>query len=169
MFTACVPFLVFFGVGVARALSSSGGASAIWGRVLVAGTIIVAGIALVVALIGFALVDGVEQGIPGDALHALNTLSGSTWVAFNAAFGVMMLGGAGLMIGQAGKVRWLGWVALVLGIALFIPYADFVALLLTPVWIVVVGHRRQPSPGRRSRRPSLRAGDRLARATEEPR
>ena len=34
--------------------------------------------------------------------------------------------------------RWLGWAALVLGILLFIPFADFIALLVTLVWILVV-------------------------------
>lgn len=34
--------------------------------------------------------------------------------------------------------RWLGWMALVLGIALFVPFADFFAMMATGIWIVVV-------------------------------
>lgn len=63
------------------------------------------------------------------------TLDSDSWVAFNAALGVMMLGAAGCMIPSG--VRFMGWSALVLGIALFIPFADFFALVLTLVWIIV--------------------------------
>ena len=35
--------------------------------------------------------------------------------------------------------RRLGWIALALGVALFIPFADFVALLALLVWILVAG------------------------------
>lgn len=49
----------------------------------------------------------------------------------------MMLGAAGSLLGTARGYRWLGWAALVLGIALFIPFADFFALLLTLIWIIV--------------------------------
>jgi hypothetical protein len=48
-----------------------------------------------------------------------------------------MLGAAGSLLGTGRAYRWLGWAALVLGIALFIPFADFFALLLTLVWIIV--------------------------------
>ena len=47
----------------------------------------------------------------------------------------MMLGAAGSLIPRGSRA--LGWSALVLGIALFIPFADFVALLLTGIWIIV--------------------------------
>jgi hypothetical protein len=53
----------------------------------------------------------------------------------------MTLAAAGSLLPHAGAYRRLGWAALVLGIALFIPFADFVALLLTGVWIVVTSVR----------------------------
>ena len=56
---------------------------------------------------------------------------------FNSGFGVMMIGAAGCLLPRTGLDRWLGWAALVLGIALFIPFADFIALLATGLWIVV--------------------------------
>ena len=49
----------------------------------------------------------------------------------------MMLGAGGWLLGRIGNYNILGWVALVLGIALFIPYADFFALLLSLLWIIV--------------------------------
>jgi hypothetical protein len=53
----------------------------------------------------------------------------------------MMLGAGGSLLARTRPrtrlYRWLGWAALVLGIALFIPFVDFVALLLSGVWIIV--------------------------------
>jgi hypothetical protein len=110
------------------------------------------------AAIHFALLDAATQDeVAGEAVVALNFVDGSSWVAFNAGFGVMMLGAAGLLL-SAGVMRWLGWIALVLGVAAFIPVADFVALLGTLIWIVVVSvlqararkttHAASPAPAR---------------------
>jgi len=49
---------------------------------------------------------------------------------------VMMVGAAGAILAGADS-RWLGWTALVLGIAIFIPVVDFFALLGTLLWIAV--------------------------------
>ena len=65
-------------------------------------------------------------------LQGLIALDSDSWVASNAGFGMMMLGAAGCS-SRLGVNRRLGWMALVLGIAVFIPYADFVALVVTAV------------------------------------
>jgi hypothetical protein len=145
---ASVPFLVFFGIALARAASSSEGPTGFWNQVVVAGTILEAGALLVVVLAHFALVDAANNASPG-ALQALNALDANDWVAFNPALGVLMLGAAGALL-TAGMLRWLGWIALPLGIALFIPFADFFALLAGLLWIAVVGialARRADAPG----------------------
>jgi hypothetical protein len=135
---ASAPFLVFFGVSLATALSpTDAGRTPVWERVLIGGTVLVAAAWLVTASIHFALTDGADQGISATALQALNVLDGNTWILFNSALGVMMLGAAGSLIPRARAYRWLGWAALILGLALFIPFADFFALLLTGVWIIV--------------------------------
>jgi hypothetical protein len=134
---ATVPFLVIFAVGLTSALSSSDGRRSTWGQVVIAGAILAGGAILVTALIHFALADvASDDELAADAVLALNALDGSTWVAFNAGFGVMMVGAAGVLL-QGAAHRWLGWVALVLGVALFIPFADFFALLAMLVWIPV--------------------------------
>jgi hypothetical protein len=134
---AAVPFLVLFGVGLATALASRDGAGlSSWGYVLLAGTILVAGAVLVTAFAHFALANGADEDIAPVALQALNALDGNTWMTFNPAFGVMMLGAAGVILSGA-TLRWLGWIALVLGVAAFVPFADFFALLASLVWIVV--------------------------------
>jgi hypothetical protein len=138
---ASVPFLVFFGISLATALwSGSGGRPPVWEYVLIGGSILAGGTFLVSALVHFALADAGDSGLSPDAIQGINSLDANTWIAFNGGLGVMMLGAAGCLLprARAGIPVWLGWTALVLGIALFIPFADFVALLLTLIWIIVV-------------------------------
>ena len=63
-----------------------------------------------------------------------------------------MLGAAGCLIPSRGAHRWLGWAALVLGIALFFPIADFFAALLAAIWIVVASVVLARGTGRRRQR-----------------
>ena len=110
-----------------------------WHLVFVVGTAAAAVAWIVTAFLHFALTDAVDQKLPDSALEALTTLDNNTWIAFNSGLGLMMLGAAGMLLTAAVTVgyRRLGWCALILGIALFIPFADFFALLLTGVWIIV--------------------------------
>jgi hypothetical protein len=134
---AAAAFIVLFGIGLATTLASrrESGLSG-WGYVLLSGTTLVASSALLAAFVHFALANGTDENISPTALEALNSLDGNMWMVFNPALGVMMVGAAGVLV-SAGALRWLGWIALVLGIALFIPFADFFALLATLIWIVV--------------------------------
>jgi hypothetical protein len=87
------------------------------------------------------------DGIAGGALQALAGLDENSWVVFNAGLGVMMLGaGASLLASKAHPV--LGWIALAAGILLFIPFADFFALIVSGLWLIwtsVVLYRRGPA------------------------
>ncbi len=133
-----VPFLVAFGASLTTTLwPREADQRPVWQLMLIGGSVLTGAALLVVALIHFALADGGNQGISGGGLQALNVIDNDFWVAFNSALGVMMLGAAGSLLGTARGQRWLGWSALALGIALFIPFADFFALLLTLIWIIV--------------------------------
>ena len=135
-FAATVPFLILFVVGLRAVAARAGDAG--WGQVAVAGATLAGGSILITAAIHFALLDvATQDAVVEEAVIAVSFLGGATWVAFSAGFGVMMLGVAGLLL-SAGVMRSLGWIALALGIALFIPVADFVALVATLVWIIVV-------------------------------
>lgn len=135
-----VPFLVVFAASVSRAWRAGDAESTgVWHQVLLGGSILAGATVLASATIHFSIPNGVDDGIPASALQALNLLDNNFWVGFNAGLGVMMLGAAGLVLSRVGERRWLGWSALVLGIALFIPFADFFALLLTALWMVVTG------------------------------
>jgi hypothetical protein len=131
---ASAPFFVLFAVTLAESLSVNG--RTIWHRVLTLGGAVVAGAFLVAALIHAALTQTANHhNVAGGALQALAGLDESSWMAFCASLGVLMLGAAGsLLAHRVSPVR--AWVALVAGIALFIPAADFVALIVSGLWII---------------------------------
>ncbi len=135
IFAASTPFLIFFAVSVGSFRGSS--ARGAWEIVVVGGSVMTSTIIAVLAAIVFAKTDGATNDASPEALQALNLLDADSWVAFNAGFGVMMLGAAGCLLTRD-AYRWFGWIAIVLGIALFIPFADFIALILTLIWILVM-------------------------------
>jgi hypothetical protein len=146
LLAATAPFLLLFATTLAGLATGAGRASReIWRRMLLGGSFILGAIIMVMAMIHFALVDGADDVAPA-ALQALNLLDGNFWVAANPALGVMMLGAAGWLIGRVGIYNVLGWVALVLGVGLFIPFVDFVALLLSLLWIIVTSVLLYRSP-----------------------
>lgn len=135
---ASVPFLVIFAAYLANRVSNPDRRS-MWHLVFVVGTAAAAVAWIVTAFVHFALTDAVDQKLSDGALEALTAIDSDTWIAFNSGLGLMMLGAAGMLLSAAVTVgyRRLGWFALILGIALFIPFADFFALLLSGVWIIV--------------------------------
>jgi hypothetical protein len=93
--------------------------------------------------LGFALAGMIHFALAGagdteGAAQALNQLDNASWLAFNSGMGLLMLGAAATWLSQSARPRWLGWIALVLGIALFLPFADFIALLVSGAWIIAV-------------------------------
>ena len=83
-----------------------------------------------------AIVDGGDNDISETALQALNALDGNTWIAMTSGVGVLLLGSAGALL-STGSQRVLGWSALVLGVALFLPFVDFLAIIPSALWVVV--------------------------------
>lgn len=139
VFAASIPFLVLFAATLAEAFPSRSRLGAIWERMLIAGSVLAGGAVLLTATVRLALLIAAEGELSHGALEALNAVVGNGWVALNGGLGVMMLGAAGLLLGRAGAYRWAGRAALVLGVALFVPYATFFAGLLTGIWIAVMG------------------------------
>jgi hypothetical protein len=127
------PFLVAFAGALVSSLWPEG-RRPVWELVLLAGSALAATAVLTTATVHFALADGADK-LSANGLQVLNVIDGDTWIAFNAGLGVMMLGAAGSLLSRAAG-RWLARSALVLGVLLFIPFADFFAMLATGVWII---------------------------------
>jgi hypothetical protein len=144
---AALPFFVLFAVAlIARSWPARADGAPVWHIVLAVGSAVTGAAVLLGATAHFALADGAGH-VSGTALQALNLIDGDIWMAFNPALGLTMLGAAGVLIAGTVDHHRLGWCAIVLGIALFIPFVDFFALLATGVWIVTasVVISRQPT------------------------
>jgi hypothetical protein len=142
---ASILFIVLFGVSLTSAVWRAG-RRPIWPAVLLAGSVLTAAGFGAAAYIHFTLADSADN-VTASVSQGLNSLDADNWILFNSCIGVMMLGAAGSLIPSAGAYRWLGWVALPVGIAAFIPFADFFALVLAGIWIIIVSvmlFRRAP-------------------------
>ena len=71
-------------------------------------------------------------------MQALNELDNNFWVAVKPSLGVTLLGAAGAILAGRWGSRWIGWTALILGVALIIPFVDFFALVLSFLWVIIV-------------------------------
>lgn len=133
-----VPFSVMFGAAVRHALARAGDTAARWGDVALVGSGLAAVGLLVGATTAFALADGADNHLPAAAMQAINSVSSFTWLMFVPGFGTLGIAvGAGIL--ASGLIsRWVGWMALVIGIACFIPLVSFFAFLLAIVWIPIV-------------------------------
>jgi hypothetical protein len=146
---ASAPLFVIFGVSLAASLwGADAPRRPIWPSILAVGSAVAGAGFLVGGLIHVALAQTANNnGVSGGALQALAGLDESSWVAFNGGLGVMMLGAAGSLLAR--KIHpVLGWIALVAGIALFIPFADFVALIVSGLWLLATSimlFRRGPA------------------------
>jgi hypothetical protein len=149
---AAVPLIVLFSVGLAQALWPVDPARRpFWQIVLIGGGVLAGATFASAALCHFVLADiAGKHAVSTGALQTLNELDSSSWMALDVGLGVLMLGAAGSLVPRGGAQRALGWLALITGVALFVPYADFPALVATGLWILAMSvvlfrGRREPA------------------------
>jgi hypothetical protein len=131
-----VPFLIIFaGTLRAKLAESARGASTIWPNILLGGALIAATGFFFSVCIVFALSESPED-FSASTMQTLNAIDSQAWVGFAGGLGVMLLGAAGAMLPARSGMRWLGWIALVLGVLMFTP-AGFFAFLGSGLWIAL--------------------------------
>jgi hypothetical protein len=145
---ATVPFLWFAGV-LRSVLAAAEGPPARLANTAWGGAILIAvGIALLAGFT-FAAADTVND-VPPETTQTLSVLQADLFFPVMIGAAVFLLA-SGLAIVRSGALpAWLGWAALVLGVAAltFTP-AAFFAIVLMLVWIVVLGVAlfiRRPAP-----------------------
>jgi hypothetical protein len=115
--------------------------------VMLAGAVLLTAGFTVVLGIDYALTDAPGRLAPS-AAQALNLLDNEVFFTVPAGGLVFGLGGGVAILRGAPLPRWLGWVLIVIGIALATP-ALFPAFLVLLVWVIVVIvliYRRSGSP-----------------------
>lgn len=143
-----VLFLVLFGASLWYSLVSAGSPPArIGGAIVLVGIGISAAGYLVAAGIHLALAQAVHHGIGPLGAQALNALDAEDFQVFAIGTAIALLGAGSVMTRSPGLTRWLGWVALLVGVASFTPIGFF-GFLAANVWIAVISIRLSISAGR---------------------
>jgi len=128
--------LVFFAATLRTALQAGRGADSSLPTVALIGAAIFAiGVALD-GTISFALAETVDDVDP-TATQALHALWNNDFLPFSMGLQILMLAAGLSIVRYGGLPTWLGWVAIVLGVAAVTP-VGFFAFLLAGVWILIV-------------------------------
>lgn len=132
-------FLVFFAAHLRSALRAAQPRSARLPNAAFGGAIVAATGFLVVAAVHLGLAESAKKAhVSVQAVQALNVLDNDDFLPLAAGMAVMVLAsGLALARGAAVLPRWLGWVAVVLGIISFSP-VGFFAFLLSGLWLAIV-------------------------------
>ena len=138
--------LVIFAAMVATAVRSADGEADVAQAVCLTGGILAAVGLLIFA--GLSLAAGeVADGVDGGALQAVHVLNQELFFPLTIGTAAFLLGAGTAVVRTAVLPTWLGWAAVVLGIAGAIPshifggvfdHIGFVAFIAMNVWILVV-------------------------------
>ena len=135
-----VVFLAFFAAAVHVALRGDPPERTGVGDVVFLLGAAIAGAGLVVAAaLHLVLSEGVNDHLSSGAVEALNALDADDPIIFAAGTAIMLFGAAATMIPRRGILRWLGVIALVAAVGIFIPGVGFLGLLLAQLWIFATG------------------------------
>jgi hypothetical protein len=127
---------MFFGGWLRRLLRDAEGPNGILSAVAFGGTVVFAVGVGVSATLGFALADTADD-IDPVALEALNALQWNYFIPFAIGLSAVLVSSGLSIIRHGALPAWLGWVALIIGIAAYTP-AGFFAAILGGLWILVV-------------------------------
>lgn len=106
--------------------------------VLVGGAVLLAASLLSGAGLSLSLVTASDHN-QSQVAQTLNVLSADNWIPFIGGVAVFLIG-AGMTVLSTGLVpKWLGWVALVIGVVSLAGPGGFVGFFVAPVWILVAG------------------------------
>jgi MFS family permease len=122
--------------------------SGIGRKLLQYGAVLYAGGLLFGAVLQLALVFSADHGQKSVA-ETMNVLANDSWLLPVAGVAVMLLG-AGMAVLRSGALpRWMGWVALVVGVVSLLGPGGFLGFFLGPIWIAAAGvmlYRRNDAP-----------------------
>ena len=131
-----LPFLVFFASTLRHELRRAGGTGQLSTAAFGGGVLAAAGFGLL-STVHIALSSAGEKVVTQATVQTLNVLDNNDFVPAVAGVALLVLASGLSIVRHGGLPRWLGWVAIVLGIAAFTP-AGFIAFLAGGVWIIVV-------------------------------
>jgi hypothetical protein len=142
---ALVPFLWFLGVLRSVLRVAEGGAGRLSATAFAGGIVLVA-FAAANNAIQFAAAESVGD-VPPLVTQTLSTLYNDFFVGFPVGVGTLFLATALVILRTRVLAAWLGWTALIIGIASFAGPAGFGAFIVSLVWTAIVSvvlYQQQP-------------------------
>jgi hypothetical protein len=129
-------FFVWFAAGLRSAFDRTAvGRESVAARVSWGGALVLATGLFVALGLEFVVAD-VADDVSRDTLYTLAVLSDDFWIPFAAGFGLFLLGSGGAILTTGALPRWIGIVAIVLGIISVTPIG-FLGFLGGIVWTLV--------------------------------
>jgi hypothetical protein len=136
LFAISVLFIVIWGAVLARYLRDSGGSRG--AEVLVVpGAVLFAVGALTIASIEYGTAHNLHY-LSAETARTLNILTDIMFLPLIAGGFFFALGSGIAVVRGAALPKWLGWAAIVIGIAAIVPPASFPALLAFAIWSLIV-------------------------------
>jgi hypothetical protein len=129
--------LVLFG-SYLRARAREAGATGVGPTVLIGGVVLWGSGLLIGSTFGLTLVSASDHKQLQVAQTA-NVLSNDAWLPFVAGIAVTMLGAGMTVLSTRILPRWLGWVALVVGVVALLGPGGFAGFFIAPLWLLVAG------------------------------
>src|SRR5919109_850799 len=133
---AMVPFLWFLGVLRSTLRLAEGGTGRL-SATAYAGGIVIVGFSLVNSALQFAVADSVGD-VPPVVTQSMSVLYNDFFLGFPVGFITLLIATALVLLRTRALPAWLGWFALVLGIAGFLGPIGFFAFLVFLVWAAIV-------------------------------
>jgi hypothetical protein len=129
---------IWFGASLRTALRRAEGELGRLSGLVFAGWVVLAVGVMAFAGFGFAVADVADEADVGDeVIQTLSILNSDFFPILSGGLAVAMLAGGLAVLRHGGIPRWLGYVAVLLGIAAVTP-AGFFAFLATGIWVVIV-------------------------------
>ena len=144
-----IPFLLFFVSSLRHDLRRAGGTGQLANAAFGGGVLAAAGFGIL-AFVHYALADAAGSAKTLGTTQVLNVLDNGDFIPVASGLGVLVFA-AGLSAVRHGPLpRWLGWIGVVIGVAVFTP-AGFFGFLLSGIWLAIVSilltlARRSPAP-----------------------
>jgi hypothetical protein len=134
---AAAALLVMF-ASYLRSLARLAGNAGVGPTVLMGGAILWASGLLLGSVFELTLVGSADHNQPQIAQTA-NVLSNDGWIPFVAGIAITLIGAGMTVLGAGILPRWLGWVALVVGVVSVLGPGGFAGFFIAPLWLLVAG------------------------------
>lgn len=106
--------------------------------VMIAGAVVWASGLILGSTLGLALTSSADHG-QKEVAQTLNVLNAADWIPFIAGVAITLIGAGMTVLRTAFLPRWLGWVALIVGIISLFGPGGFLGFFVAPLWMLVVG------------------------------